>query len=293
MRRTIVGSVTVVGALGGTLAASALVGSLFHIFRPGVERQIEPLTTGMSGPDEFEFDAGRVFAGQDMSREFLVRNPADDAIFIASSEDVIKNCGCSDLIPRASRIEPKESARVSVIVRTGGKSGPIAHGGHVDWSTPSGVKRVTTFALRATVVPVLTAVPDSVSFDPSEVRTDAVKEFILTAALPLDAASIGFDCSPGVRVTQTQVAPGEWRCGVRCAPADGLESVVGDVTVKARVVAHAVALAGADVALRVAVLARRDVELSVQPQTAPVNFAADGRGAVRLLLRGAAVARGA
>lgn len=234
------------------------------------------------------YNVGQVIAGEVVSHEFTVTNPSPEALSIVANQDVIKNCGCTELTPAARTLPPGGSTTVKVAVNTTRKDGPLDYGGSITWTAASGAKRTTQFVLRGRAVSALVCDPPMVRFEDADLRAGTTQELKFLGNVSVDWATARVSSSsPLVQVLGWKRFAEGATCRVRCSLPPGQESLQATVAVRATVVRPGLPLDKQPAVLSVLVLAHQRVALVVTPQVVPIAWSASGdRATARLMLRG-------
>jgi hypothetical protein len=248
-----------------------------------------------SEPDErLVHDVGKMVAGPVIKHTFEFVNNSGEKLTIEKPEDIAINCGCSGIEPEKRALEPGEKTGVSVTLQTVSKSGPMSYGGIITWTAAGGKTQKTQMLIVGTAIPPIAAEPQSLNFEPAEIRNKVAKPVRIRGNVPLDWVKVPVgSSSPYFKVSITRIESDAIFCDVVCDPPSDVESVQGDLLVGARLKPNADDLAESGVALRIPVRGRQTVELAISPKTPIFRFAeTENLATSRLLLQGELVGVG-
>jgi hypothetical protein len=233
----------------------------------------------------FRHDAGEAIAGEELKHTFIFRNPLREPVSAEGKAAIRQDCGCASVELDRKRLEPGEEARVSVSLRTGGRSGPLEHGAVVVWRTDGGQKLPARFRLSAAVEPAIFVDPPQLRFDRREVSEGVAKEFRFTSELPIDWDTLRF-CCPSDYAEVNVMPPDEQggRCTLRFSIPPEVGSVSTTIRARARVGGDSKRLAGVEVMALAKATAEHPVQLAWKPRIVPVRMDRPGRRATAQFL---------
>jgi hypothetical protein len=234
-----------------------------------------------------------------LTHTFRVKNSSAEARTIQKDTDVQPNCGCAAIVPEARTLQSGAETDVKVTIRTGGllrKQGPFAHGGKIVWTEAGGRRHATSLTIRGQALSPLASSPETLMFQPDEVKRGAIKEVMFTANAPIDWNTWTLTSSSPYFEIVERTPPGDQgraSCKVKCLPPDCLENFHGEIRVKAQArPSGREASPSLPVAFAIQVRARQTVDLTISPQVLPLTFGRPpDRATVRLTFRGEQVAK--
>jgi hypothetical protein len=238
----------------------------------------------------FVHEAGRRFAGETVTAEFVIRNDGAEPYSIVGDKDITTDCTCAGVKPAARQINPGAVCTVTLSINVRASGTEFSNGGSITWRSPSGATRETKLQIRGHGVAPLTHDPTVLVFSSEEMSAGKAKPLAISTALPLDWSTFHVASeSPHIRLGPVQREGNRASVAVELTATEGRESVDGVIMVTAVVADPQSPLNNQMVGARIQVHGTQTVEFTAAPRTLMLN-AANGKAVGRVLLRGKRVA---
>jgi hypothetical protein len=175
-------------------------------------------------------DAGEVLAGHTITHTFAVHNSLPESVEIKGEADVQANCGCSSLVPKDRRLESGQTTGVTITIDTARRQGLLLQGGTVVWTSASGQRWKSAFAIRAVIQPAMRPSVPVLSFNDKEIRSGAAKEVVFKeTVVSLRWDTVKVSTSAPFEIMSTNKVEKGVRCTVKCTPGQNMEDVQGQL----------------------------------------------------------------